>query len=102
MMGPILDTPTTGILRNPGKLAGGALLAASGPFSHQPAGARAAATHDKNTRAPIADEMPTFHCPLWPGCDCPGGTMRPECPGLKACKASQAEVDYLKNLRSPS
>lgn len=27
-------------------------------------------------------ETPTFDCPLWPGCDCPGGTMRPECPGL--------------------
>lgn len=31
----------------------------------------------------IEGEMPTFKCPLWPGCDCPGGTMRPECPGLK-------------------
>lgn len=29
------------------------------------------------------NEMPTFHCPLWPHCDCPGGTVRPECPGLK-------------------
>jgi len=31
----------------------------------------------------IEGEMPTFKCPLWPGCDCPGGTVRPECPGLK-------------------
>lgn len=30
----------------------------------------------------IGTEGSAFDCPLWPGCDCPGGTMRPECPGL--------------------
>ncbi len=36
-------------------------------------------------RAPMsADDQPPrpFHCPLWPECACPGGTVRPECPGL--------------------
>jgi hypothetical protein len=28
------------------------------------------------------DDAPTFDCPLWPGCDCPAGTMRVDCPGL--------------------
>lgn len=26
----------------------------------------------------------TFSCPLWPQCDCPGGTTRPGCPGQSA------------------
>jgi hypothetical protein len=25
----------------------------------------------------------TFHCPEWPRCGCPDGTMRVDCPGLK-------------------
>jgi len=24
-----------------------------------------------------------FHCSLWPGCGCPGGTVHPDCPGLR-------------------
>jgi hypothetical protein len=30
-----------------------------------------------------------FHCPEWERgtCNCPGGTVRPECPGLAALKA---------------
>lgn len=89
------DTPTTGDLKPAGKLTGGGLLAvpgsflsiARGPFAVALAGARAAATtHDETTRAPklVVDNTPTFHCPLWPQCGCPGGTMRPECPGLKS------------------
>lgn len=69
-----------------GKLAGGVLLAVSGLFSTlrkarfggAPIGARAAATTHETPRAPKA-----FHCPLWPSCGCPGGTTRPECPGLE-------------------
>lgn len=30
----------------------------------------------------IEQEVPQFKCPLWPHCNCPGGTVRPECPGL--------------------
>ena len=78
-----------------GKLAGRGLPDVPGLFSsirrgrlgHAPAGARAAATtHDETLRAPTlaVDNTATFHCPLWPGCGCPGGMMRPECPGLKA------------------
>lgn len=93
------DITTTGDRLFAGKLAGRGLLDVPGLFSrfrrgrlgHAPAGARAAATtHDNKQRAPklvpdpMADNTPTFHCPLWPQCGCPGGTMRPECPGLKA------------------
>lgn len=79
-----------------GKLAGRGLLDAPGLFSlfrrgrqgTAPNGSRAASaiTHDNKQRAPklMAEDAPTFHCPLWPQCDCPGGTMRPECPGLKS------------------
>lgn len=83
-----------------GKLAGRVLLDVPGLLSrfrrgrlgNAPAGARAASaiTHDHQQRAPkptpelAVDNTPTFHCPLWPQCGCPGGTMRPECPGLKA------------------
>lgn len=28
-----------------------------------------------------ADAGIVFDCPLWPGCDCPGGTTRNGCPG---------------------
>lgn len=39
--------------------------------------------HSLNTKTRPPDQPePTFDCPLWPGCDCPGGAMRPECPGL--------------------
>ncbi len=90
-----LATPTTVDLKPVGKLTGGGPLAvpgsflsiARGPFAVALIGARAAATtHDETTRAPtlVTDDTPTFHCPLWPQCGCPGGTMRPECPGLKS------------------
>lgn len=29
----------------------------------------------------IETEVPCFNCPLWPGCNCLGGTVLPECPG---------------------
>ncbi len=32
-----------------------------------------------------------FHCPLWPECNCPDGTVQPDCPGLK----NQVEDDGL-------
>lgn len=94
-MGPHFRFLPTGDRLPAGTLAGRGLLDAPGLFSsirrgrsgHAPAGARAAATtHDENLRAPILpiDKTETFHCPLWPECGCPGGTMRPECPGLKA------------------
>lgn len=78
-----------------GQLAGRELLDTPGHFSsirhgqlgHAPAGARAAATtHGKTLRAPkaSAQDIATFHCPMWPECACPGGTMRPECPGLQS------------------
>ncbi len=42
--------------------------------------------------APAAntDDTFVFHCPLWPECGCPGGVMRPECPGLKSRKGTRA------------
>lgn len=72
-----------------GTSAGRALLATPGLFSFRGRcggalnGARAAsATHANKQRAPKAGSV--LHCPLWPDCGCPGGTMRPECPGLKS------------------
>ncbi|SPJ27653.1 hypothetical protein TRM7615_01143 [Falsiruegeria mediterranea M17] len=69
-------------------LAGGVLSAAAGIFSrmtrgghrHPLNGARATkpTTHTNEPRAPKA-----FECPEWPRCACPGGTVRPECPGLE-------------------
>lgn len=52
-----------------------------------PAGARTTATTQDEARPTCAptvndDDIPTFHCPLWPGCGCPGGTVMPDCPGL--------------------
>lgn len=44
-------------------------------------GARDAITHVKFAR-PTESNPPIFECELWPACGCPGGTMRPECPGL--------------------
>lgn len=83
-----------------GRLAGRGLLVASGLFlihhvgrkGNARAGARAepATAHDNEQRAPRTKQptdskaSPVFHCPLWPECVCPGGTMRPECPGLKS------------------
>ena len=32
----------------------------------------------------IAQRTPArFHCPIWPGCDCPDGSVDPNCPGLE-------------------
>ena len=67
-----------------GKLAGGDLLAASGLFHSIARGPFAVALDGAYAIiGDNADHIPTFHCPLWPGCDCPGGVMRPECPGRK-------------------
>lgn len=41
-------------------------------------------THASQKRAPEAKPEREFDCPLWPGCDCPGGAVRPECPSLSA------------------
>ena len=71
-----------------GNLAGHGLLVMSGLLSlfrcgrlgHASAGARAdATTHDETVCTPKR-----FHCPEWPTCGCPGGTMRADCPGLQA------------------
>jgi hypothetical protein len=71
-----------------GNLAGHGLLAMSGllslfrcrRLSHASAGARADATsRDEPLFAPKG-----FHCPEWPTCGCPGGTVRADCPGLQA------------------
>jgi hypothetical protein len=32
----------------------------------------------------------TFECPLWPGCDCPAGTVRLDCPGHTVTAPPQA------------
>lgn len=90
------DTLTTGDRLFAGHCAGGDLLDATGSFSSIARGpfavaltgarAAAAATHDEQQRAPKSEDVPTFHCPLWPECGCPGGAMRPECPGLKSRK----------------
>lgn len=94
------DTTTTGNRLFAGHWAGRDLLDVPGLFSsirrgrlgNAPAGARAAsaATHDTPQRAPelVVDNTPTFHCPEYPGCGCPGGTMHPDCPGLKTWTAT--------------
>lgn len=77
----------------PGALAGGDLLDAPGlfqrltnwitrPKTHR--GARGPATTHDTPRAPelVIDNTKTFHCPEWPKCACPRGTMRADCPGL--------------------
>jgi len=81
---PFPATLKTGTSSSPaGQLAGDASLRVTGPLPHNPA-ARAASTHDKPRRAPQSqDTTPSFHCPEYPECGCPGGTVRPECPGLK-------------------
>ncbi|CUH68651.1 hypothetical protein TG4357_03718 [Thalassovita gelatinovora] len=68
-----------------GHLAGGVLFAASGLFSHFRRARADTTTHDDTPRAPalVEDTAASFHCPEWPGCGCPGGTMHPDCPGLK-------------------
>ena len=64
-----------GLLVMPGLL----LLFRRGRLGHASAGARAdATTHDETVCTPKR-----FHCPEWPTCGCPGGTMRADCPGLK-------------------
>jgi hypothetical protein len=83
---PLLHTSLSGV-RVATRLAGGVLLAVSGLFStlvfgvdrQTPDGARATKStkHNNHSRAPIQ-----FDCPHWPHCACPGGTVRPECPGL--------------------
>ena len=90
------DITTTGNRLFAGYWAGRGLLDVPGLLSlfrrgrqgTAPAEARAASaiTHDNQQRAPklVVDNTPTFHCLLWPQCGCPGGTVRPECPGLKA------------------
>ncbi len=67
------NTTTTGNRLFAGKLAGGGLLAVPGSFSRR-----------FRKRRSAANKIPTFHYPEWPRCGCPDGTMRPECPGLKA------------------
>lgn len=32
--------------------------------------------------SPARDDLPEFHCPNWPACGCPDGTVRTDCPGL--------------------
>ena len=84
-MSACCHTPTTGVHLYAGKLAGGGLLDAACPFSNAANAPNAPGT-SRNTPepAPSGEDTPTFHCPLWPGCGCPGGAMRPECPGLKS------------------
>ncbi|MBR9651887.1 hypothetical protein [Thalassovita aquimarina] len=74
-----------------GHLAGGAMLAASGLFSKFRRARAAATTHDEPQRAPrlVVDNSASFDCPEWPACGCPGGTVRPGCPGLKMPEASK-------------
>jgi alkaline phosphatase len=38
----------------------------------------------RTSAAPANDTTPTFHCPRWPGCGCPDGTVAMDCPGLDA------------------
>ncbi|MBO9453240.1 hypothetical protein J7426_23465 [Tropicibacter sp. R16_0] len=86
MQSPYTHTSLSGSNRT-AKLAGGALRAVSGLFfrmtrgdhRHPLHGARATkpTTHESKPRAPKA-----FDCPEWPRCACPGGTVRPDCPGL--------------------
>lgn len=30
-----------------------------------------------------------FDCPKWPRCNCPDGTMRPDCPGLRSLEGQR-------------
>ena len=56
-------------------------------------GARTAAiTHENKIPCVprlVVDHTASFDCPEWPSCGCPGGTMRPECPGLKEWRDAQ-------------
>ena len=36
-----------------------------------------------------ATEPREFHCPLWPRCQCPDGTIRDDCPGITIDNSSQ-------------
>lgn len=51
------------------------------------AGVRAAAidrtSDEPRAPKPSENKPETFHCPVWPGCGCPGGVVHPDCPGLK-------------------
>lgn len=36
----------------------------------------------QNILEALAETPQVFECPEWPQCACPGGTVRPDCPGL--------------------
>ncbi|WP_315920378.1 hypothetical protein [Mesorhizobium sp. SP-1A] len=47
----------------------------------------------------MSTDLPTFHCPLWPRCECPDGSMRVDCPGLSAMAAP---ADTAKKIGCPN
>lgn len=92
-------TPLNPAVRSPsgvGQPAGGVASRVSGFFIHflcwlvlpSQVGRQADMTTLK-PKYPRATNDGTFHCPEWPTCGCPGGTMRPECPGLKERRDAQ-------------
>lgn len=92
MMARSTNLSVAGAVKPAGATTEGGLLAALGLLFNRFGDRSNAATqgarqaHHSNLtelRAPETPPEREFHCPLWPGCNCPGDTMRPECPGLK-------------------
>lgn len=54
-------------------------------------GARPQAATHKTQSAPQIETTATFDCEQWPACGCPGGTMRPECPGLAKIRKTKPD-----------
>jgi len=51
-----------------------------------------------HTSGGIECEVPTFNCPLWPECDCPAGTVRPECPGVNDLVEADGFITVVPDL----
>lgn len=84
----------SGAVKPAGQTAEGGRLNALGSFSNlkvdgckpiDPDAQRNDHTHASMPSAPEALPEREFGCPLWPGCDCPGGAVRPECPSFSEC-----------------
>lgn len=80
------EISTTGARLCAGHCTGVDLPADPGDFYKMKAD-QIAANHEGSPVTTESTETPVEHCPLWPDCGCPGGKMRPECPGRKSREA---------------